>query len=267
MQSYNNIAVHLEKGILRIKFNRPSVGNALSLAMVNEIGAVLTTIEHDDEVRVLVFSGEGTHFCAGGDIKDMADARRAPFGGEDPIALLNREFGTIITRVQNFPKPVVMVVTGAAMGGGFGLVCVGDVILCDSTAKFRLPETGLGLPPAQIAPFLVSRLGLSKARRLALTGASLNAEEALAIGLVDFCVEPEGLDALLSQQLEAILRCAPKASAITKQILLDVGKTDHETLLDQAAQSFAHCARGAEGMEGMMSFIQKRKPNWVQEQS
>ena len=267
MDTYEHIAIHAQNGVLYIKFNRPSVGNALSLAMVEELADIISKSENDDSIRVLVFSGEGKHFCAGGDIKDMAQARRAKQEGGDPIALLNRAFGTIITRVQNFPKPVVMVVSGAAMGGGFGLVCVGDVIIADSTAKFRLPETGLGLPPAQIAPFLVSRLGLSKARRLALTGASLTAQEALEIGLVDFCVEPEEMESLLAKQLQAILCCAPKASACTKQILLAVGSTPHETLLDEAAASFADCARGAEGMEGMMSFIQKRKPSWAQEPS
>jgi isohexenylglutaconyl-CoA hydratase len=234
---------------------------------VNEIDQVLTDSEHDDTVRVLVFSGTGRHFCAGGDIKDMATARRGAVKSEDPIAILNRQFGTLITRVQNFPKTTVMVIRGAAMGGGFGLVCVGDVIIADTTAKFRLPETGLGLPPAQIAPFLVSRLGLSKARRLALTGASLSSEEALREGLIDFCMEPDLLEEEIKTQLTKILRCAPKASMLTKKILLDVGRVPHEVLLDNAADSFAACARGKEGTEGMMAFLQKRSPSLAVEES
>lgn len=265
--SERHISTNISNGVLTITFDRPKIGNALSLLMVHQISDELTKAKEDDSIRVLVFRGAGKHFCAGGDIKDMAKARQKKSEEGDAIAVLNRSFGTLITRVQNLPKPVVMVVRGAAMGGGFGLVCVGDVILADETAKFRLPETGLGLPPAQIAPFLVSRLGLSKARRLALTGASLRAQEAVDVGLIDECVSSENLEERLQEILVSILRCAPKASAITKQILLDVGKVDHESLLDAAAQSFATCARGAEGMEGMMAFLQKRSPSWAVEES
>ena len=265
--SNHHIRTEVTNGVLTITFDRPKIGNALSLLMIEQISDELTKAKANDSIRVLVFRGAGKHFCAGGDIKDMASARQRKSEEGDPIAQLNRSFGTLITRVQNFPKPVVMVVRGAAMGGGFGLVCVGDVILADETAKFRLPETGLGLPPAQIAPFLVSRLGLSKARRLALTGASLRAQEAVAVGLIDECMANEELEDRLQQVLKSILRCAPKASAITKKILLDVGKTDHEDLLDKAAQSFADCARGAEGMEGMMAFLQKKAPSWAVEES
>lgn len=263
--SNRHIRTEVTRGVLTIIFDRPKIGNALSLLMVQQISDELAKAKEDDSIRALVFRGSGKHFCAGGDIKDMASARQKKVDDGDPIATLNRSFGTLITNVQNFPKPVVMVVRGAAMGGGFGLVCVGDVILADETAKFRLPETGLGLPPAQIAPFLVSRLGLSKARRLALTGASLRAQEAVAVGLVDECVPIDGLEDRLEQLLVSILRCAPKASSITKQILLNVGNVDHEVLLDKAAQSFAECARNSEGMEGMMSFLQKRAPSWAVE--
>ena len=265
--SERHISTELHNGVLTITFDRPKIGNALSLLMVQQISHELMQAEEDDSVRVLVFRGAGKHFCAGGDIKDMASARQKKSDAGDPIAVLNRSFGTLITRVQNFPKPVVMVVRGAAMGGGFGLVCVGDVILADETAKFRLPETGLGLPPAQIAPFLVSRLGLSKARRLALTGASLKSHEAVDVGLIDECVPTDELESRLQEILISILRCAPKASAITKKILLNVGNVEHDILLDNAAQSFADCARGKEGIEGMMAFLQKRAPAWAVEES
>jgi isohexenylglutaconyl-CoA hydratase len=252
--SERHITSEFVDGVLTITFARPKRGNALSLLMVQQISEELSKAENDDEIRVLVFRGSGKHFCAGGDIKDMASARQKKSEGVDPIAQLNRSFGTLITRVQHFPKPVVMVIRGAAMGGGFGLVCV-------------LPETGLGLPPAQIAPFLVTRLGLSKARKLALTGASLRGEEAKSIGLIDECVPEDELEELVDSTLTSILRCAPIASAITKQILLGVGHTNHEELLDQASKSFAECARGKEGTEGMMAFLQKRKPSWARETS
>ena len=184
----------------------------------------------------------------------MAQARSAQ-SNPDPIATLNRRFGTLIQSLNQQPQTVVIVVQGAAMGGGFGLVCVGDIVIADTSAKFRLPETSLGLPPAQIAPFLVQRIGLSTARRLALTGAKLNPSEALNVGLIDHLYEDEsqlnqGLDTLLSQ----IGRCAPIASATTKRLLLATEHQDRSEILDQGA---GLAAPGPEWMKDD-GFIQKR---------
>ena len=149
------------------------------------------------------------------------------------------------------------------MGGGFGLVCVADVVIADDTAKFRLPETSLGIIPAQIAPFLVYRLGLAKSRRLALTGAKLTASQAHQEGLVDIlCADTKEAKREL---LTTMLRCAPRATVLTKKLLLQVGKVSHEELLDVAARDFAECARSKEGTEGLMAFIQKRSPSWAKE--
>src|SRR4029079_5328179 len=128
------------------------------------------------DVRVMVLRGTGGHFCAGGDIKDMAKARMSTLkaGEPDPVGAVKRAFGRAITKVDRAPQAVVAVLEGAVLGGGFGLACVADVAIAHAGANFGLPETSLGLPPAQIAPFLVRRLGLSQARRLAVTGARLS---------------------------------------------------------------------------------------------
>ena len=183
----------------------------------------------------------------------------------DPIATLNRRFGNLIrdsisgpNRCHRGPR--------RSNGRRLWIGLWGDIVIADTSAKFRLPETSLGLPPAQIAPFLVQRIGLSTARRLALTGAKLNPAEALNVGLIDHLYEDEsqlnqGLGTLLSQ----IGRCAPIASATTKRLLLATEHQDRSEILDQGALDFAAAARSAEGMEGMMAFIQKRTPKWAEQ--
>ena len=118
--------------------------------MIDELLAVLDAVDGDRSIRALVLRGAGGHFCAGGDVKDMAAARQVVAGpGEpDPLATVNRRFGTLLTRVEQAPQAVVAVLEGAVMGGGFGLACACDVALAHYEARFRLPETGLGLPPA-----------------------------------------------------------------------------------------------------------------------
>jgi isohexenylglutaconyl-CoA hydratase len=141
---------------------------------------------------------------------------------------------------------------------------VSDIAFAHADAKFGLPETTRGLPPAQIAPFVVERVGLTQARRLALTGAQFRGAEALALGLVhEVFAGEDDLQARLAETLDKVLHCAPQANAVTKAILLKAGKVDLDQVLDDAAASFAACARGKEAPEGIAAFVQKRPPSWA----
>lgn len=256
-------------GVLTLTFNRPEVRNAMSRAMATGLSETLREAETDDEVRAVVLRGKGGHFCAGGDIKDMAAARstEAEEGELDPIVALSMDFGRMVEAFARFPKPVVVVLEGAVMGGGFGISCVADVALAHRSAKFRLSETSLGLIPAQIAPFLVERLGYSEAKRLAVTGARLDAAGALKAGLVHAVFDDD--DALatgLKATLADILRCAPSATMETKRLLFRTRFEPPDALVGYAAERFAAAARGTEGQEGMMAFIQKRPAAWVPEE-
>jgi isohexenylglutaconyl-CoA hydratase len=150
------------------------------------------------------------------------------------------------------------------MGGGFGLCCVSDVALALGDARFGLPETGLGLIPAQIAPFVVQRVGLTQARRLMLTGAKLDGKEAARLGLVhEICDDIAALDAALARTLTQIRRCAPRANAATKRLVLDTLGRDLASALDQASLVFAEASAGDEAREGTLAFVQKRLPEWA----
>jgi isohexenylglutaconyl-CoA hydratase len=255
-----------DRGVLHLVLNRPEVRNAMSLQMVTELEAVFAAIRDRRDVRAVVLRGAGGHFCAGGDVKDMAGARARPAKDGEPDALesTNRRFGDLVLAVDRAPQAVVVVLEGAVLGGGMGLACVADVAIARVDARFGLPETGLGIPPAQIAPFLVRRLGLSQARRLAVTGGRFDGRDAAAMGLVHAVAEDEdGVEAELQAVLARILRCAPGAIATTKHLMLQVGVADLESLLDEGARRFAEAARGPEGIEGMTAFIAKRDPNWA----
>ncbi|MEA1081285.1 enoyl-CoA hydratase/isomerase family protein [Marinobacter qingdaonensis] len=252
---------------LLVTINRPDVRNAMSLQMVAELSTVFAQIEADPIIRAVVLRGAGGHFCAGGDIKDMAGARTQPAadGEADPFYRLNRAFGQMIQQVNESSKVVIAVIEGAVMGGGFGLACVSDVALAGPTAKFGMPETSLGIIPAQIAPFVVERIGLTQARRLALLGLKIGAAEAERLGIVHQTADSDGqLEELLAQALERVRHCAPGATAETKALLHRVGKEPMSGLLDSAAEKFAQAVRGTEGNEGTMAFMQKRPPKWAE---
>ncbi len=270
----NFVAIRAQQtgAVLHIHLNRPEARNAMSLQMVRELRQVLATAEasagQPEAVRVLVLRGEGGHFCAGADLKDMADARmqslqKTDGDASDPIAQVNAEFGQLSVAYANTPLAVVAVLEGTVMGGGFGLACVADVAIATETASFRLPETGLGVVPAQIAPFLVERLGYSQAKRLAVTGGRLDAQEALRIGLVHTAVRSADLPTELDKVLAEILACAPGALALTKSLMAKARLHEPKDLIDEAARLFSQAAQGAEAIEGMSAFMQKRKPQWA----
>ncbi len=249
--------------VLHLTLNRPESRNAMSMAMVLELMQSLSDAEAGGEVRVLVLRGAGGHFCAGGDLKDMAAARARQ--GEDPgaIAKVSAAFGELCVAFANTGLATVAVLEGTVMGGGFGLACVADVALAAPSTRFRLPETSLGVVPAQIAPFLVERLGVSEARRLAVTGGRLDAQQALALRLVHGVHEGEALDAALAAVLDDILQNAPAAIAATKALIARARLHSPASLVQHAAEVFAHAVMGAEGSEGTLAFLQKRKPNWA----
>ena len=263
------LATVLEGWVLHVTLNRPQVRNAMSLAMVTELLWVLAQAESGGGVRVIVLRGAGGHFCAGADLKDMAGARMAAMqqgqraDAVDPIAQANVQFGQLCVAYAKSPLAVVTVLEGTVMGGGLGLACVADVALASETAVFRLPETSLGMVPAQIAPFLMERLGYSQAKRLAVTGGQLTAAQALNLGLVHEMHLHEQIDAALAIVTAGILKCAPDALAQTKALMMRARLTPAAELVPDAAAIFARAAQGLEGMEGVSAFLQKRQPSWV----
>lgn len=251
---------------LHVTLNRPEARNALSLGMASELMQVFDAVRNDASIRALVIRGAGGHFCAGGDIKDMAGARAALAAGDDDAMFkFNRGFGEMITTCNELPQTVVTVIEGAALGGGFGLACVSDIAIAHADATFGLPETGLGVIPAQIAPFVVKRIGVTQTRRLALTGIRFNGHEAQRLGIVhEVADSAEDLQQRLDATLNAIKRCAPHANRVTKQLILNVERTALTEVLDQAARAFADATQSTEGQEGTMAFVQKRLPDWAQ---
>jgi isohexenylglutaconyl-CoA hydratase len=269
LPSTETLSLEVEGHALHITLNRPKARNAMSLQMVHELMQTFESVQDNLDIRVIVLRGSDGHFCAGGDIKDMASARatasKRAAEDEDPFYALNREFGRMLTYANQVPQVLIVVTEGAVLGGGFGLACISDLALSLNDAQFGLPETGLGIPPAQIAPFVVTRVGLTQARRLALFGARFTGEQAKSLGIVhESYGSVEALEAALAEAITQVKRCAPEANRITKDLILNVGTQELDTLLEGAAHSFASAVQGKEGQEGTMAFIQKRKASWAE---
>jgi isohexenylglutaconyl-CoA hydratase len=267
--SFTQVLIRRDGPVLHVVLNRPEQRNAMSLTLVRELQAALRTAESDGTTRVVVLRGAGGHFSAGADLKDMSQAQAravepAQRGtADDPIAQTNAQFGVLCSAYARTGLATVAVLEGSVMGGGFGLACAVDVALAADSVVFRLPETSLGVLPAQIAPFLLERLGYAEAKRLAVSGGRIDAARALALGLVHDVVPAVGLDALLQRHVHDILQCAPGAIAATKALLARARFAEPSSMVTEAAVAFAQAARGAEALDGMRAFVERRKPAWA----
>lgn len=253
------LALRREGEALHLTLHRPEVRNAMSLRMVEEVRAVLGAVREDRVLRAVVLRGAGGHFCAGADLKDLAAGRDAAAWAE-----YSRQFGRMIAELEAAPQVVIALLEGAVLGGGFGLACAADVAIAEAGARFGMPETTRGFPPAQIAPAVVRRVGLSQARRLALLGLRLDAAEAARIGLVhEVARGTAALEAAGEAALAQVRQCAPGANATTKALLLAAAREPAEAMIERAAAAFAEAVVGPEGQEGTAAFVERRPPRWA----
>ncbi|GGY38083.1 enoyl-CoA hydratase/isomerase family protein [Parvularcula lutaonensis] len=254
----------VEGGWLTIKFDDPARKNALSQEMSRDLSSALAAVADDRSVRGITLRGEGGVFCAGGDLKGMA---KHIFSGDlEAIAAMSRAGGDLFDQVKNQPQPILALIDGPALAGGLGLACCADIVAVTKAASFALTETQLGIPPAQIAPHVVARIGLPQAKRLMLTGAKFDGEEALRLGLADSLVpDSHGLDDFEAAIRRQVLQCAPAANAATKKLALASVRLPAEEMKKLAAEMFTECLLSEEGREGIASFVEKRKPSWRQD--
>ena len=250
---------------LTISFNHPDSRNALSQQLTDEIRLTLKSIQNDKTIRGITFRGESGIFCAGGDLKSFKSGLQGDNSNLADVEKMSESTGEFFELINTIPVPVIMLAEGAAMAGGLGMLCAADIVVVTKDCKFALTETTLGIVPAQIAPYIVSRVGLSKARRLMLTASRFTGKEAFDYGIADFVAE--GSDELMKIESEVkkdILRCAPGANSITKEIVLATRNLDKDSLVKFAAKGFAKSIISDEGKEGIKAFVEKRNPSWAE---
>lgn len=263
MTEFATLETKVSAGWLTIRLNRPEARNALSAEMVDDLLVLLNQTADDRLIRGVTLRGNGGTFCAGGDLKGFKSGLQAQ-SDLAAIEAASKQAGELFHRINTLPQVVVILVEGAAMAGGLGMVCAADVVAVTSDARFALTEVTLGIPPAQIAPYVVARLGLATARRLMLTAARFDGVEAGRVGLADYVVSTaSALDQVEAEIRKSVQKCAPSANAVTKDILLAAQTLSADQMRDYAAKGFAKCLAGDEGREGIAAFLEKRKPAWA----
>jgi methylglutaconyl-CoA hydratase len=259
MSDYEHLSRTDDGSVATVTLGRPEARNALNAALIGEVTRCFEELAEDESVRVVVLTGEGPSFCAGADVGYMRDT--ASFSYEENLEDARR-LADMFLAVDDLPKPVVARVQGAAIGGGAGLVAAADLAVAEEEARFAFSEVRLGIAPATIAPFVVRKIGFSRARALFLTGERFGADLAREIGLVHEVV-PEGeLDAAVERVAAQLLQGGPAAQAAIKEALRQVEATEPMEALGIMTQLIAELRIGEEGQEGLGAFLEKREPFW-----
>lgn len=259
-----NILLEQQGDTLTIWFNRPEVRNALSAEVADDLAAVLEALPAEQHTRFVILRGKGGVFCAGGDLKMFKTVFQGG-ANRDEIVRFNADFGRLMKAIQAMPQLFLVMIEGAAMAGGLGLACLADVTIATRDAKFSLTEVTLGIPPAQITPVVIKRIGASEARRLLLTAERFDGEEAGRLGFAHFIEADSGaLEARSNQVITQARAGAPGAIASTKKIINATAQLEDDDLVQFAAEQFADALLGDEAKEGLSAFAEKRKPVWNQ---
>ncbi|NBN80435.1 crotonase/enoyl-CoA hydratase family protein [Microvirga tunisiensis] len=247
------------RGVATLTLARAEKHNSLSATMIAELTAAAEQLGADPAVRVVILTGEGASFCAGGDL----DWMRAQFTADRATRIAEaRKLAVMLQALNELPKPLIGRVQGQAFGGGIGMMSVCDVCIAVDGAKFGLTETRLGLIPATISPYVVARMGEGKARRVFMSARLFDAAEARDLDLVARVVAAEELGVAVEREVKPYLAAAPGAVARAKALARSLGTPITEAVIAATIERLADCWEDPEAHEGISAFFDKRKPAW-----
>ncbi|EEA04395.1 Enoyl-CoA hydratase/isomerase [Burkholderia sp. H160] len=258
---FETLKVEIAGPIATVTLNRPEVRNAFNETMIAELTAAFTTLDTLDDVRAVVLAANGKAFCAGADLNWMK--KMAGYSDDENRADAMRLAG-MLSAVYHCNKPVIARVSGDTYAGGMGLIAACDIVVAVDSAHFCLSEARLGLIPATIAPYVIRALGEQASRRYFVSAEAFDCATALRLGLVSEVVtSAEQLDATVAQLAQTLCANGPQAVRACKRLVQDIaGRELSDALIEDTAARIAKTRAGAEGREGVASFLEKRTPGW-----
>lgn len=251
----------LNNNIATITLNRPEVRNALDQEMILTLLQLIKNLQNNDDIKLLVITGEGENFCSGADIewmrKSINYSREENF--HDALNLAK-----LLYLLYYFSKPTLCMVQGAAFGGAMGLIACCDIVIADENAKFCFPEVKLGLIPAIVGPYVIRAIGGKAARYYMLTAEPFSAVKAKELGLINEIVSASQLSSTLEQYLGKLNKNGPKALVHTKYLInaLIEEQSTGLSLAEHTAAMIADIRISDEAQEGLRAFLEKRPPKW-----
>jgi methylglutaconyl-CoA hydratase len=258
---YSTLAIEQAGKVATIWMDRPEVFNAFNEQLITDLNDACLMLDAEPAVRVVVLAGRGKHFSAGADLNWM---RRAAEGSEADNLADARRFARMLRTLSGLSKPTIARIQGAALGGGTGLAAACDMAVASEDAVFSTSEVKFGIIPAVISPYVLRAIGPRHALRYFQSAERINAQRAMAIGLVNEVTSIDGLDAGVAALVEPLLTGAPTAQKAAKELIEAIkGRPIDDQTLEETAQRIARQRATAEGRDGVGAFLDKRPPTWL----
>jgi 2-(1,2-epoxy-1,2-dihydrophenyl)acetyl-CoA isomerase len=260
-----DVEVSVSDGVATLTMNRPEARNALSDEMRTSLAEHFHAFESDDSIRCVVLTGAGDHFMAGGDVKGFSKAMQlSPEEIRRMFVMRIHDLHTIMFPMRRMKKPIVAKVRGAAAGAGVSFALCCDLVIASEDAFFTLAYCNIGTSPDGASTFHLPRtLGIKKAMEMALLGDRYTAQQCLDMGLINWVVPTDELDAECDKLTTRLANGPTHAYGNAKALLYQSINKDFEAQLQAEAEHFADCASGPDFKEGVLAFVEKRKPNFT----
>jgi 2-(1,2-epoxy-1,2-dihydrophenyl)acetyl-CoA isomerase len=261
MESLTTLLFKVSEHVAYITLNRPTVVNAVSLELAEELEKVARECDESNSVRAVLLTGAGGIFCGGGDLKSFA--AQEPSRLPTHLKRVNLFFHSAIQCFARMRAPVVVAVNGPAAGYGMSLACAGDIVLANESARFTIAYTRVGLTPDASSTYYLPRImGLRRTMELALTNRTLTAREAEAIGLVTRVVPDDQLIAQAESMANELAHGPTRAYGGVKRLLYGTATNPLYEQMELENESIAEMARSADAQEGIAAFLAKRPPQF-----
>lgn len=254
----------IENGIATITLNRPDKRNALKRDFITELKAAVAEVDQRQDVRLFLLKAAGSVFCAGMDLGEM-QVRAQAADKQQQWQQDSVVYGELLTAIYKLAVPTVAVLQGPVLAGGTGLVFCCDLVIATDNVFFALPEPMRGITAAMVTPFLALRAGYGPAAYMLLSGKRVSANDAFRFGVIHELVENDQLQEKTDELAQSILTGSKSALAITKQHLHKCTVAEIEELVQESIAVSAKARETDDAREGLAAFLEKRKPNWIQE--
>jgi len=259
--TFTTLTISRDGKTATVTLNRPEVRNAFNETTIAELTQAFRELGDDADLRAIVLAANGSAFCAGADLNWMKKMAGYTHAENHADAL---QLAEMLRTIYLCPKPVVAKVQGDCYAGGMGLVAACDIIVAADGVNFCLSEVKLGLIPATISPYVIKAMGENASRRYFLTAERFGAREALRIGFAHDVVAADALDFKVGEIVKALVNNSPNAVREAKVLVREVaGQTVNDALLADTAECIAQIRASEQGREGVASFLEKRKPSWL----
>ncbi len=258
---YQTLTIAITDKVATVTLNRPELRNAFNEQAIAELALAFDELGRNELVRAIVLAANGPAFCAGADLNWMK--KMAGYSHDENQADALR-LADMLRTIYLCPKPTVAKVQGDCYAGGMGLVAACDIVVAAEGVNFCLSEVKLGLIPATISPYVIKAMGEQAARRYFITAERFDAAAAQRMGFAHEVVPMEALDTTVAGIVKALVSNSPHAVAQAKTLVREiVGQPVGDALLDDTARRIAEIRASSEGREGVSSFLEKRKPSWL----